>query len=162
MTNEERTRKIEVYGSANDLLTAALTEFPPGMWQYRSAPDNWTIHEIVIHIADSEANSYVRCRRFIAEPGSMVLGYDERGWADRLRYHEHSTADALQLFKWLRLESYHLIKTLSPVVWSNTVNHMESGVMTMDQWLDIYARHIPDHIAQMRAVYAAWKNSRAR
>src|SRR5450759_2863482 len=48
MTNEERVRKIEVYGSAYDLLTEALKEFPPEMWQYRSAPNDWTIHEIVV------------------------------------------------------------------------------------------------------------------
>jgi len=39
------------------------------MWQYRPAPDRWTIHEIVVHIADSEANSYIRCRRCLAEKG---------------------------------------------------------------------------------------------
>jgi hypothetical protein len=29
--------------------------------------------------------------------------------------------------------------------------------MTMDDWLDVYARHVPEHIAQMREVYADWK-----
>jgi hypothetical protein len=29
--------------------------------------------------------------------------------------------------------------------------------MTMDDWLDVYARHIPEHIEQMQANYADWK-----
>ena len=160
MTPEERAQKIESYGTAYPQLVSALEHFPPEMWQFRPAPDRWTIHEIVIHIADSEANSYIRCRRFLAEPGSTVLGYDENKWARELHYHRQSAADALELFKWLRRESYTLIQDLPEATWSNTVFHTENGVMTLDDWLDTYARHIPDHIGQMQANYEAWLKQR--
>ena len=156
MNPEERNRKIELYGMAYPRLVDALDGYPPEMWQYRPAPDRWTIHEIIVHIADSEVNSYVRCRRFLAEPGGAVLGYDENAWAGILRYHEQSALDALELFKWLRLTSYQLIAELPEAVWANTVTHSESGVMTMDDWLDTYERHIPDHIAQMQSIYDDW------
>ena len=102
MNAEERNRRIESYGMAYPRLVEALDMYPPEMWQFRLAPDRWTIHEIIVHIADSEVNSYVRCRRFIAEPGGTVLGYDENAWASDLRYHDQSALDALELFKWLR------------------------------------------------------------
>ena len=41
-------------------------------------------------------------------------------------------------------------------LWSNTVFHPENGVMTMDDWLDVYERHVREHIEQMRANYANW------
>ena len=157
MTHAERLKKIESYGQAYDKLIAALPRFPRAMWQYRPASDRWTIHEIIVHIADSEANSYARCRRFIAEPGSTVMAYDEMAWAQQLNYHAQSPEAALELFKQLRAASYELIKTLPETMWANTIIHPENGVMTMDDWLDIYDRHIPDHIAQMQAVYAAWQ-----
>ena len=157
MTNAERSAKIESYGAAHEKLLAALPHLPREMWQYRAAPDDWTIHEIVVHLADSEANSYARCRRFIAEPGSIVMAYDEMSWARRLNYHEQSPEIALEVFKQLRKASYHLIKMLPEGVWANTIVHPENGVMTMDDWLDVYERHIPEHIAQMQTVYAAWR-----
>lgn len=156
MTNDERKQKVESYGAAYQRLTAALERFPKEMWQYRSAPDHWTIHEIVVHIADSEANSYVRCRRFIAEPGSAVLGYDEAKWARDLHYHDQSASDALELFRWLRKQSYDLVKNLPEAVWANTVEHSENGLMTLDDWLNTYERHVLDHIQQMQATYDAW------
>jgi hypothetical protein len=156
MTPEERNHKIEAYGMAHQQLTAALERFPREMWQFRPAPERWTIHEIVIHITDSEVNSYVRCRRLLAEPGGTVLGYDENKWARDLRYHQQSTDGALELFKWLRHQSYTLIKDLPESVWSNTVHHTEDGVMTMDDWLDTYERHVPEHIEQMQANYDDW------
>ncbi len=161
MTPEERYRKIESYRTAYDKLLSALEDFPREMWQFRPASERWTIHEIIVHITDSEANSYIRCRRLIAEPGSVVLGYDENQWARELRYHEQSTQDALELFKWLRHKSYTLIKDLPEAVWSHTVEHTESGVMRMDDWLDTYERHIPDHIQQMQANYDAWLGQKA-
>jgi len=156
MTSEERNRKIESYGSAHEKLIAALKRFPQEMWQFRPAPDRWTIHEIVIHIADSEANSYIRCRRLIAEPGSTVLGYNEMKWAHDLHYHDQNIEDALELFKWLRYKSYTLIKDLPEPVWSNTVNHTQDGTILMDDWLNTYERHIPDHLEQMKANLEDW------
>lgn len=156
MMTDERNEKIESYGAAYQHLAAALARFPQEMWQYRQGPDNWTIHEIIIHIADSEATSYARCRRFIAEPGSAVLGYDEARWARNLHYHDQSTSDALEAFKWLRRMTYALIKQLPEATWTNTVHHSENGLMTLDDWLTIYERHIRDHIGQMQTVYDAW------
>lgn len=153
----DRQAKIESYGRAADRLEAALVEFPRAMWTYRPDEHDWTIHEIVVHIADSEANSYVRCRRLIAEPGSEVMGYDEAGWARALDYHAQDSAVALTLFRALRRASYELIRDLPEAAWSNTVVHSESGRMTFDEWLDIYERHVLEHIAQMRAIYHTWR-----
>lgn len=153
----ERQEKMALYGRAYELLTAALKRFPREMWQYRSAVDDWTIHEIVVHITDSEANSYVRCRRFIAEQGEHLMAYDENQWAKSLNYHALDVETAVSLFKWLRQSSYELIQTVPDDVWQNEAYHPESGQMTFDDWLDTYSRHVPDHIAQMERIYAAWQ-----
>lgn len=156
MNQAERRQKIEVYGQAYSQLVEGLKQFPPEMWQFKPAPDSWSIHQIVVHIADSEANGYIRCRRFLAEPGETVMAYDEKRWATLLDYHAQSPAEALELFKWLRLKSYNLIKALPESVWSNTIYHPENGTMTLDDWLEVYARHIPEHVEQMQANYEAW------
>jgi len=162
VTREERARKIESYGRAYDLLVATLQDFPAEMWQFVPTPDRWSIHQLVVHIADSEANSYIRCRRAIAEPGSAVMAYDENQWGKALNYHQQSTDDALELFKWLRLLSYKLIKTLPEPAWSQTIQHPENGTMTLDDWLEVYAAHVPEHIEQMRQNYADWRKLPAR
>ena len=160
MTSAERLQKIESYGGAYAELVDALTQFPKEMWRFKPSPERWSIHEIVVHLADSEANSYVRCRRLIAEPGQSVMAYDENRWAEYLRYHDQSTQEALELFKWLRLESYRLIRPLPEPVWSNSVFHPEHGNYTLDDWLVIYERHVREHVRQMQANYQAWIGQR--
>src|SRR5215510_12756135 len=96
LDKSERQQKIESYGNAYQQLVEAIREFPAEMWQFRPAPDRWTIHETLVHITDSEANSFVRCRKAIAEPGTAVVGYDEPVWAKALDYHTQSADDALE------------------------------------------------------------------
>ena len=161
MTGEERRQKIESYGNAYDRLVEALRQFPTETWRFKPAPDRWSIHEIVVHIADSEANSFVRCRRCIAESGKSVMAYDEMQWAQTLRYADQSTEDALEVFKWLRRATYKLIRSLPESVWSNTIEHPENGTMTLERWLDVYERHIPEHIAQMQENDGDWNKQHA-
>jgi hypothetical protein len=84
------------------------------------------------------------------------MAYDEMGWARALDYHAQSTEDAIELFKWLRRTSYNLIKDQPESVWAHTIYHPENGVMTMNEWLDIYERHVREHVEQMHGVYHQW------
>ncbi len=154
ITTEERSRLIESYGQAHQKISDCLKDIPAHMWQWKPAPHKWSIHENIIHLADSEANSYIRCRRFVAEPGSTVMAYNQDEWAIKLNYHSQSTHDALELFRLLRKMSYDLIKTLPDSVWNNTIEHPENGTMTFSDWLRIYENHT--HIGQMQRTYQAW------
>ncbi len=156
LTIEDRAQRLEAYAGAYEQLKQALERYPREMWQYKSPVEDWSIHEVVMHITDSEADSYIRCRRLIAEPGEPVMAYDEVRWATALHYTDQSTEDALQLFKWLRNNTYNLIKDLPEPVWSHTTYHPENGTMTLDDWLGVYSCHIPDHIEQMDRIYQEW------
>lgn len=156
MNSEARAVKIESYGNAYNALVHALERFPREMWQFRDSHGCWSIHEHIVHITDSEANSYIRCRRFIAEAGKPLAGYDENRWARALDYHNQDTEEALDLFKLLRRNTHKLIKNLPENAWSNTAIHPEDGEMTLDDWLDVYDRHIPEHVQYMQENYDAW------
>ena len=155
-----RSAKIAAYGAAYETLLTGLREFPKEMWDFRDEHGCWSIREHLVHIADSEVNSYIRCRRLIAEPGEALMAYDENGWASALRYEDRSADAALELFRILRQQTYDLIKTLPESTWANTCYHPENGDMTLDDWLDVYAVHIPEHLQYMRENYNAWLASR--
>lgn len=156
MHPEEREQRIAVYGAAYETLLEALEKYPKEMWKYKPGPERWSIHEIILHIADSEANSYIRCRRFLAEPGETVMAYDEDQWAVSLDYQDQSAEDAVELFRLLRQMTHQLIRSLPASAWANTIYHPENGKMTLDDWLNVYTNHVSEHIRQMQATYEAW------
>lgn len=161
MNQAERLEKIEIYGRGIVELENALKEFPREMWQYKPSPTEWSIHEQIIHIADSETNAFIRFRRAIAEPGSGVYGYDQDQWANVFDYHQRSIDSALNVTRWVRQSTYELLKATPESAFSHTVNHSANGIMTLDEVLTVYAEHIPGHIQQMCDVFEAWKKTQA-
>ena len=156
METDLRKKKLESYGNAYAQLAEALAKYPREMWHFRDEHGCWSIHEHIVHITDSEANSYIRCRRLIAEPGKELMAYDENTWASALDYHSQDTEGTVELFRALRQHSYNLVRDLPESVWSNTCYHPENGDMTLDDWLDVYERHVAEHVSYMRENYEAW------
>ena len=160
MTQEEIKSKIESFGKAHSQVVEALKEFPQEMLKWKPAPEKWSIHEIIIHLADSEANAFIRCRKFISEPGSILTVYDQDKLAIATYYHSQSTVDALELFKFLRIMTHNLIKMLPAETWNNKCTHPEHGEQDLMHWLNIYENHIPKHIGQMRRNFDEWNKSK--
>jgi DinB superfamily len=161
MNTKERNEKIEQYGNGFNLLTAALAKVSKEVWEVRPEPNEWSVHEIVVHMADSESMSALRVRKLIVEPGSTLMGYEEAKWADALNYKKQSADDALQIIKLARQTTYHLLKTLSDEVFAHSVTHPEySEPYTFERWLNIYERHIPDHIEQIKKTVATVKKQK--
>jgi hypothetical protein len=156
MTRDERRQMLESFGRAPSLLAATLRRLPKKMWLYKPAQDRWSIHEIILHLADSEASSYVRCRHLIAEPGRSVAEFDAARWARSLGYFHQSTSEALELIRRLRKVTYQLLAAIPESVWSHTVRHHLEGEMSLEKWMEHQERHIPHHIEQMLRNYDLW------
>jgi hypothetical protein len=151
MNREERNEKIELYGRGFSLLKAALAEVPQEAMKFKPAPTEWSVHEIIIHIADSESNAALRARKLIVEPGGTLMGYDQDTWADALHYHDHNLEDALEVTRLARKTTYELLKRQPDEVFTHSVVHPEyEAPYTFEQWINLYSAHIPGHIEQIK------------
>jgi len=151
-----RLQKLESFGHAPALLSTVLRDLPKQMWLYKPSPERWSVHEIILHLADSEAIAYMTCRRFIAEPGSPMLKIDGARWAETLGYFHQSTREALEIVHQLRRMTYQLLLTLPEPVWERAVEVPTEDPLTLNRWIEIQERHIPHHIDQMKENYEKW------
>ncbi|HCB01109.1 MAG TPA: hypothetical protein DEP19_01890 [Anaerolineae bacterium] len=160
MDKKERDEKIELYGNGYDLLMQMLKDIPQGMWKFKPEPKEWSVHEILVHLADSESNAALRARKLIVEPGGLLMGYDQDKWAIELNYHDQSWEDALETVKFVRKTTYKLLKGQPDEVFTNSVKHPEyDEPYTFEKWLNIYSGHIPGHIEQIKNNYKIWKST---
>ena len=161
MKADERKAKIEEYGRGYAALESALTQIPREAWTYKPAPEEWSVHEVLVHMGDSESMAALRLRKLMVEPGSTLMAYEEAKWADALNYQSQSADDALQVIMLARGTTYRLLNTVDVNAFQNSVIHPEMREpYTLDTWLDIYARHIPDHVGQIQRAYDSWKQNR--
>jgi hypothetical protein len=156
MKHEARVQGLEAFGHGPVLLSDALRRCPRKMWLYRPAQDRWSIHEIILHLADSEAEGYIRCRQFIAEPGSAAQIYDAATWASSLGYFHQSTREALGLISRLRRMTHRILLYIPDSVWSHSVRHPKRGILSLDEWLENQVGHMPHHIEQIQQNHVAW------
>ena len=158
MDKVERDEKIELYGRGYELLTEALKDIPREMWKFKPAPAEWSVHEVLIHLADSETNAALRARMLMVEPGRTLMAYDQDKWAVELEYHDQSIEDALETVRLVRKTTYELLKKQADEVFEHTAKHPEyDEPYTFEKWLRIYAGHIPGHIEQIRNNYKVWR-----
>ena len=157
MNEDERKKKIEEYGGGFELFSSTLAGMPREMWEFKPAPGEWSVHEVIVHVADSESIGAFRLRKLVVEPGGTLTTYEEAKWAEALDYQNQSVDDALQILKLTRQTTYRLLKTLTdPVFMHSAVNPFYNEPYTFGLWLDIYTRHIPDHIEQLKKIHRAW------
>ena len=120
------------------------------------APEGWSARQIIHHLADSEAQSYARLRRLVAEPeGSIIQGYDENLWAQstQLGYESAPVENSIAVFAAVRAGSLDVIKRLTEADLEKSGVHSESGHYTIAKWLTGYTNHPKDHGDQLvRAV----------
>ena len=116
---------------------------PEKMWQYKPGPAEWSIHEVLVHLADSEANLYVRARRFIAEPGSKVLSFDNDLWAKALDYHKQDATGAnteekpgAQIMITIKNDHYRI--TISIIPSGQTLNNtVRTGIISLNSNIEV-------------------------
>ena len=143
---------IDQYRQATDLfivtasgLTASDLDAP--------RENGWTARQVIHHVADSEAQSYARLRRLIAEPGTVIQGYDEALWGENvtLGYQELPIENSLAVFSAVRASSLDILKRLTVSQLQNSGVHSESGEYTLEKWLATYIKHPIEHAQQMKS-----------
>jgi len=114
--------------------------------------NGWSARQIIHHLADSEAQSYVRLRRLVAEPeGVMLVNVDEDSWAKeaKLAYETAPVENSIAIYAAVRAGSLDVIKRLEESDVEKSGVHPESGKFTIEKWLFNYTKHSLEHGEQL-------------
>lgn len=159
MSPADREDRIRRYADGAALLQAALAKVPEEALQWRPAPKEWSVHEVILHCADSETNAYARLRYLLVEPDPVIVGYDQDRWAADLDYHALPMAPALAAVEAVRANTVPLLRRLPDAAWERKGRHTESGPYGVLDWLQTYAAHLEIHSRQIEQNLAAWQSS---
>jgi hypothetical protein len=143
---------VENYRKATEQFIEVASKLSEAQLDQRK-DQGWSARQVIHHVADSEAQSYARLRRLIAEPGTQIQGYDEGAWGENetLGYSELPIENSLAVFKAVRASSLEVLKRISVAQLENAGVHSESGKYTLTNWLDTYIKHPSEHAEQIRS-----------
>lgn len=151
---------IRRYEEGPALLRKALETVPKEALQWRPAPGKWSVHEVIIHCADSETNAHMRIRYLLGEADPVIMGYDQDTWARLLDYHSLPIEPAMATIAAVRANTVPLLKGLPESAWKKTGRHSEHASYGVEKWMELYAEHLEVHARQIVRNLEAWKSSK--
>jgi DinB superfamily len=159
LARRDRDALIDAYAAIDRHLAAALADAPADARRYRPAPGEWSSDEVLCHLADAEANDYVRLRFIAVEPAPVLQAWSAERWAAALAYGDLPGDSALAVIRALRAHTAALLPRLPDQVWDRAAVHTELGPYTGERWLRHAVEHAEAHVRQIRDNTAGWRGA---
>lgn len=152
---------IEEYGRGYAMLREAIEGLSEEELRYKPAPDKWSIHQILIHVTDSEISSTSRLKKVLAEEEPLLISFDQNAWANNLGYDLMDREQHLSLFKLLRSSMQTILDNLTSEQSERVGVYVDQERFTFKQLLEFRVKHVRDHLAQIKRVREAYRQFRA-
>ena len=115
-------------------------------------PGQWSILEVVWHLADTEVVYRYRMRMSVAQPGSAIPAYDQDLWAAGLRYNDGNLESVLKEIEALRAANLAWLADLSDEEMDRAGVHEERGTESVRRIVQLLAAHDLVHRNQIRRI----------
>jgi uncharacterized damage-inducible protein DinB len=115
---------------------------------------NWTVRQIVHHLADSHVNAYIRTRLALTEDEPTIKPYDESKWSQLADAATCPVEPSLRLLEALHVRWIALLRSLTERDFLRKYFHPQMNrVVSLNELLGLYAHHGAHHAAQIRWLY---------
>jgi hypothetical protein len=116
----------------------------------RPAASEWSVLELLGHLADAELVVSGRYRWAISQDEPPLLAYDQDLWVARLRHNEDQPDELLAVFSAMRAANLQLWRRSSAEERQRAAMHAERGPESYDLMFRMLAGHDRFHLNQMR------------
>jgi hypothetical protein len=111
---------------------------------------NWSIRQIIHHLADSHINCYVRFKWALTENTPQIKSYDETKWSDTVDARTIPLESSFRILEGVHARWGELLRLLTPEQWRLGFYHPElDQVVTLEEALPNYVWHADHHLAQI-------------
>ena len=138
---------IARFEAGGPALRQACLGLDPHTLTTRTAPGTWSIHELVIHLADTDAIAIDRMKRVLTEDNPTLLYAHETSYIDHLYPHAQSLDDALTLFELGRRQMTRILRKLPPEAFHRIGTHDRAGQLTLRDLITDYTDHLHHHLS---------------
>ena len=148
---------IEEYGNGYKILREAIEGLSEEELRFKPALDKWSIHQILIHMSDSEMVSTQRLKKVLSEEEPLLMSIDQDAWANALGYEQLDREQYLLLFQLLRSSMLPILAQLTSEQFERVGNYADAGRFTLKALLEYRVQHVRGHLAQIEQVKKVYR-----
>jgi DinB superfamily len=142
--------KIETYVAGGAELVSAFWGVSSADLHAKPADGSWTLHQIAIHMMDSDLIGSDRMKRIACMENPLLCGYDETAFSRLPGSDQLSAFTACEIFQKNRIMTGIILRALPDAVYLRTGIHTENGKVTLEQMLKKYIEHLNHHLVFIR------------
>ena len=140
--------------------TGRLRTISPEQSAHKSAPDKWSIKDVLGHLIDSAANNHQRFVRAQFTDDLVFPGYEQENWVNAQKYNDESWSDMIQLWSSYNLHLLHVISAIPEATLTRArIRHNldqialhpidKNDPTTLDYFVRDYLVHMKHHLDQI-------------
>ena len=148
---------IEEYGNGYKILREAIEGLSEEELRFKPALDKWSIHQILIHMSDSEMVSTQRLKKVLSEEEPLLMSIDQDAWANALGYEQLDREQYLLLFQLLRSSMLPILAQLTSEQFERVGKYADAGRFTFKELLEYRVQHVRGHLAQIEQVKKVYR-----
>lgn len=148
---------IKEYSLGYTMIWDAIEGLTEEELRYKPAPNKWSIHQILIHVTDSEISATPRLKKVLAEEEPILVSFDQDAWANTLSYDLLDREQYLHLFKLLRTSMQPILDNLTSEQSRRVGIYIDQERFTFKQLLEFRVQHVRDHIDQIERVKNSYR-----
>jgi DinB superfamily len=151
-TVKERNHSIDEIAATPGRMRKAVAGLNTSQLDTPYRDGGWTVRQVVHHVPDSHMNSYIRFKFALTEHEPTIKPYDEAQWAELIDGRTAPIEPSLNLLEGLHHRWTLFLTSLSEDDVNRRFHHPELGVVTIDQYIALYAWHGAHHVAHITSL----------
>jgi len=155
-------KPLTVQAATAGKLARLLKDVPTSKLRKRPTPEQWSVIEILAHLADAELVTGWRLRAILGAPGTQIEAFDQDAWNSAGHYATRDPRKCIEQFRALRKANLSLLNSLTPEQWGHYGMHSERGKETIEHIVSLIAGHDLNHLQQIERILASPKKKPTR
>ncbi len=150
--------QIDIYAAGGSKLIEAYQGLTCEQLFALPVPGTWSLHQIAIHMMESDLIGTDRMKRIAAMDKPLLIGYDESAFAILPGVEKIDTMAACRLFDQNRQMTATILRALPDSSFDRWGIHNEIGRVTLGEMVEKYIHHLDghlEHVAKKRTMVAA-------
>ncbi|MBI4234451.1 MAG: DinB family protein [Chloroflexi bacterium] len=136
-------------------VASLLTGLPRQQLALRSKEGDWSIQEVLSHLADAEVVWGFRYRKLLAEETPDIAVYNQELFAANLAPLQRPARELLAAFRAARKANVLLLGAVPRQRWARTGMHPRLGPFRVQQLAEHVVHHDENHVRQIEAIRAS-------
>lgn len=145
----ERPALIEKIRCLPEQVEAAVANLSDAQLDFQPAPREWSVRQIVHHLADSHMNAFIRLKLALTEDHPTIKPYNQEAFAELPDGKSAPLEISLAILRGLHARWVIVLESLTEEQWALGFSHPEYGEFTLDSQLVTYAEHGEIHLNQI-------------